>query len=150
MPIAPAPTPLAISERPYHAPSRSRAEIRLPNGKLLQTLDLAAIAREVGAPGYTITRARLHEALLGQLAPGTVRTGAAVTAFTQDAHGVTITTTAGSATGDVLVGADGLRSVVRSQVVGDGEPRYAGYGAWRALVAADVDPEVVIETWGAG
>ena len=35
--------------------------------------------------------------------------------------------------GDVLIGADGLRSVVRAQLFSDGPPRYAGYSAWRAV-----------------
>jgi 2-polyprenyl-6-methoxyphenol hydroxylase-like FAD-dependent oxidoreductase len=36
--------------------------------------------------------------------------------------------------GDLLVGADGLRSTVRTQFVPDLAPLYAGYAAWRALV----------------
>ena len=38
------------------------------------------------------------------------------------------------ARGDLLIGADGLRSVVRSQLFPGLEPTYAGYVAWRALV----------------
>src|SRR5215207_2626367 len=36
--------------------------------------------------------------------------------------------------GDVLIGADGLRSTVRAQYLPDLGPSYAGYVAWRALV----------------
>ena len=36
---------------------------------------------------------------------------------------------------DVLVGADGLRSTVRQQCLPDVVPLYAGYVAWRALLA---------------
>ncbi len=38
---------------------------------------------------------------------------------------------------DLLVGADGLRSTVRQQCLSDGVPLYAGYVAWRALIAED-------------
>ena len=43
---------------------------------------------------------------------------------------------------DVVIGADGLRSSVRSQFLPDVGPIYAGYVAWRALVdEAEISPE---------
>ena len=39
----------------------------------------------------------------------------------------------GSARGDLLVGADGLRSTVRAHVLPEARPSYAGYTAWRGL-----------------
>jgi 2-polyprenyl-6-methoxyphenol hydroxylase-like FAD-dependent oxidoreductase len=44
---------------------------------------------------------------------------------------------------DLLVGADGIRSTVRQQCLPDVTPGYAGYSAWRALIAeSDFPPDV--------
>ncbi len=39
-----------------------------------------------------------------------------------------------NAKGDILIGADGIRSSVRAQFLSDAKPAYAGYVAWRGLV----------------
>jgi 2-polyprenyl-6-methoxyphenol hydroxylase-like FAD-dependent oxidoreductase len=81
-----------------------------------------------------------------------LRVNSGVEAYTQDADGVTAVTRAGDLVhGKALVGADGLRSAVRRQLVGDGEPRVSGHTTFRAVIPAQDVPlslkENVVTLW---
>jgi 2-polyprenyl-6-methoxyphenol hydroxylase-like FAD-dependent oxidoreductase len=52
--------------------------------------------------------------------------------------------------GDLVVGADGVHSVVRRRLWPDAAPRFAGYTAWRGVVESSVDPGRWSESWGSG
>jgi 2-polyprenyl-6-methoxyphenol hydroxylase-like FAD-dependent oxidoreductase len=49
----------------------------------------------------------------------------------------------GAAEGDLLVGADGLRSTIRQQCLARLAPSYVGYVAWRALIAEAAFPPAI-------
>lgn len=71
-----------------------------------------------------------------QEAGDAVHLGARFTSFEQDADGVTAHFADGaSVRGDVLIGADGLRSSVRGAMRRwhEAPPRHAGYTAWQAI-----------------
>jgi salicylate hydroxylase len=117
-------------------------EIRLWNtGETWKLFDLGAesVAR-YGAPYFMIHRADLHGALIEAvraLAPGAIRLGARATRFDDDGR-VTLQLADGTrATGDVLVGADGVHSPIRNILAGDDRPEFTGCMAWRGLVPAD-------------
>ena len=104
------------------------------------------------APGVLIHRADLHAVLADALPPWAVRTGAEFQRLRQTAEGVEAEFgEAGAAEGPFLVGADGLWSAVRAQLLGDGEPVYRGYPVWRGVASAGaVEWSSLTETLGRG
>jgi 2-polyprenyl-6-methoxyphenol hydroxylase-like FAD-dependent oxidoreductase len=95
-----------------------------------------------------IHRADLQRELAA--AAGQVRLGAEITAVEQHDGGVVARGADGSEErGDLLIGADGLSSVVRSGIA-DVRPRYAGYTAWRGVSPVAVEPGRLTESWGVG
>jgi len=98
-----------------------------------------------------VHRADLQQALLEALGAGVVRLGADCTSVDEESASVTARFIDGrSISGDFLIGADGLHSVVRARLFGEAPPRYAGYVAWRAVVAFDHRQLTPGESWGAG
>lgn len=99
-----------------------------------------AFARDGGTLGTLPVRqclttwGRLHELLLGAFPARHYHLGHACTRVEPAADSVTAHFRNGtSAQGDLLIGADGIRSAVRQQFAPDALPRYAGYIAWRGL-----------------
>jgi 2-polyprenyl-6-methoxyphenol hydroxylase-like FAD-dependent oxidoreductase len=91
--------------------------------------------------------------LIDAVDASTLRLGAECTGFEQDEHGVSVRFAGGREDrGDVLIGADGLHSVVRAQLLGPARPRWTGYAAWRAIVphADFTTPDTVTVHWGPG
>ena len=77
--------------------------------------------------------------------------GKGFTGLVQDAGGVTAFFDDGTtAKGDLLIGADGLRSTVRAQLMPDVQPQYAGYVAWRSIVEENLLPPESREWLGEG
>ncbi|MEZ5787063.1 MAG: 3-hydroxybenzoate 6-monooxygenase [Xanthobacteraceae bacterium] len=71
-----------------------------------------------------------------------LRTSAEVTAYDQDGGSVTAILSGGERVkGRALIGADGLWSNVRTQVVGDGPPRVSGHTTYRSVIPTEMMPE---------
>ena len=65
-----------------------------------------------------------------------------VVGYDQDGSGVTARLASGeTVAGSLLVGADGLWSRIRAQVVGDGPPRVSGHTTYRSVIPTETMPE---------
>ncbi|RFS84206.1 salicylate 1-monooxygenase [Actinomadura spongiicola] len=119
---------------------------RWDDGALLRRTPLGDLCRRrFGAPYYTLHRADLHDALLSLVPPDRVHLGARGVAVTQDAGAARLRMADGAEiAADLVVGADGIHSVVREHLVTD-RPRYSGHTIYRGLVPAEKVPHLVAE-----
>ena len=135
-------------------PLRPRGELRSWRGEVFYEVSAAAMEERFGDVNVALHRADLQKTLFAALDEGAIRLGAEFAGFEQDGGGVVARFANGrEECGDLLVGADGLHSVVRAQLLGNGPPRYAGYTAWRGV--AKLEDELVpgvggFESWGRG
>jgi len=106
---------------------------------------------EFALPGRNvgIHRADLLALLAGRLPPGTVRTGHRCAGFSQDGGNAVVGFADGTAaTGDVVIGADGMHSVLQRFVVAPAEPVFSGVVAYRGLVPRpDGHPADAMRMW---
>lgn len=116
-------------------------------GRHLVTLPAATLEARFGAPIVVVHRAEFGALLAEALGQGVIRYDARLRAFAPDAAGRVVARFADGceARGDLLIGADGLRSVTRQHLFGGPAPRYAGYTAWRAVVPYD---HARVPLWG--
>ncbi len=98
-----------------------------------------------GYPYGLMHRADLHQVLLDACRASDLvqlHTSSKCVSYTDTRHGVDATLSDGRiVSGSALVGADGLWSVVRQSIIGDGAPRLAGHICYRAVVPIEQLPE---------
>jgi 2-polyprenyl-6-methoxyphenol hydroxylase-like FAD-dependent oxidoreductase len=117
-----------------------RTEYYSSTGRKLAQWPVGEIARSLGAFDVGIGRKELIELLFSAAGAEHVQTGAKLVAFDDDGGGVTARFADGrEERGDVLVGADGLRSVVRAKLLGAVEPDFVGYVQWQTLIEGGHD-----------
>ncbi|WP_285551934.1 FAD-dependent monooxygenase [Actinoplanes regularis] len=115
-------------------------------GHLIAGLEVGTTFRKrYGHPYAVAHRGHLHRALLEACRSSDavdLCSGNGVDRYDQDDDGVTVTLTDGRRLRGVgLIGADGLHSAVRGQLVGDGPPRVSGHTTYRAVIPAARMPE---------
>ncbi|KAL1695647.1 hypothetical protein GGG16DRAFT_99567 [Schizophyllum commune] len=87
-------------------------------------------------PAVRVERYKLQNALLSQIPPDLIQLSKKLTTITETASGVTLTFTDGTTAGpfDLIVGADGIRSVVRQHAFPTHKLKYTGKVAYRVLI----------------
>ncbi len=114
-------------------------------GRVLAEIDLAKLWNQVG-PCVGIARGELHRILLESAADVPMRLGTTLSALSQEDDEVGVTFADDSTESyDLVVGADGIHSLIRRLVFGNIRPRHLGQVSWRLLV----DHSGAIETWTA-
>ncbi|VAW05538.1 Uncharacterized oxidoreductase [hydrothermal vent metagenome] len=118
------------------------SQIRMgQSGRVIMTNSMAGFKEKYGAPYLHIHRADLiavlHNAVEQRL-PGAIRTSRTVVGYGQSEAKVHAKLDDGSkVTGDIVIGADGIKSAIRDQVLGPDRPRFTGNLAWRAVVPVE-------------
>lgn len=130
---------------------------RWQDGRTLQHSVLAAaMEAQFGSPYYQIHRADLLQALADTMPAERMHPGHRLSGFVDHGDRVELQFENGStADADLLVGADGIHSIVRGVLFGDEKPRFTGCMCYRGLVPAgklkhlDV-PREATTWWGPG
>lgn len=123
--------------------------VRTSTGTILMNIALG----QFEVPALCTRRSDLLDALLSALPRGRVLLGHDFKHFEHREHAVRVHFGGGvSREHDLVIGADGIRSRVRSQLLGVYEPIYRGYTVWRGLarLTSAVPSASNSETWGRG
>jgi salicylate hydroxylase len=114
-------------------------------------LGLESVAR-YGAPYVTIHRGDLHDVIARALLhekPDAIRLGCKCIGLTQTPDHVELKFEAAPpVTAKLVIGADGLHSVVRGSLFGTPQPQFCGIAAWRGVVPMEKLPPSISRTIG--
>ncbi len=110
-------------------------------GRQLVDYPIKAISERYGYEVGFVHRADLLTALAVRFGAEGLHLGADISGYEYDEAGIRLvlpdqTTVAG----DLVIGADGVRSAVRRQLIGDGDPEYLGSTIWRGIATTDSIP----------
>jgi 2-polyprenyl-6-methoxyphenol hydroxylase-like FAD-dependent oxidoreductase len=134
----------------------TRSEMRAKQGRKVQLgMNAPEIERRYNLPEVVrmVHRADLVGALSSHLPQDTARYGhECVGVDLRDTSAAVRFQNGHSDEADVVIGADGIRSAVRTAILGPNEPRYSGYTCWRGICPRPTKLEAgyVGEWWGRG
>lgn len=116
-----------------------RLDIHDHRGSAMSSVDTSFLP----APIVAIHRTALHQILQDALPSETILTNQRITSLDD------LSSDVGRGAPDVTIIADGIHSLIRSRIIPNSAPRYAGYTCWRGVVTMpDLNMEHAVETWG--
>ncbi|WP_246155316.1 FAD-dependent monooxygenase [Saccharopolyspora hirsuta] len=108
-------------------------------GRLLWEADLGEVTERLGSPTVQIPRRVLIAEMAAALPPGVLHFGRRCVGVVEQPDRVVVEFDDGSrATGDLLIGADGQRSVVRRELLGGAPAKPTGWASWQGLTRSDL------------
>lgn len=109
------------------------------SGNTMTQFSLLPLVEQVGERPCPVSRADMQRLMIESWGDDNIHFGKRLASVAQAGDTVTATFTDGStATGDLMIAADGTHSVAREYVLGHAtERRYAGYVNWNGLVEID-------------
>ena len=121
----------------------------LQTGEFLEFSDRIKNAEEYGAPYYSFHRADLLDALASGLDRSTIHLGHTLAGLEERSDRIMLSIANGARVEtEYLIGADGVKSIVRQALYGADNPTYTGSMAWRALLNANDVPPDTLEPYG--
>lgn len=128
--------------------SLEHIEVHDKNGGVLFRLDLGQVKMKHGHTIVSIHRAALHRVLVEHIQPGTLHLAKGCTGLTQDDAGVTAQFKDGTQVeGDILVGADGIHSVIRQALFPEVVFRYSGQTCYRGIATMELPASLARTSW---
>ena len=125
-----------------------RIEIRDTKDGVLLRLNLHEVKMKYGQTTVSIHRAVLHTVLLEHVQPGTFHLGKRCTGLAPANDGVTVQFHDGTqVAGDVLVGTDGIHSVIRRALFPDATLRYGGQTCYRGVATLALPASLARTCW---
>src|SRR5262249_59336943 len=117
-------------------------------GEFLEFNDRRKNAARYGAPYYTFHRADLLNALASGLDHSAIHLGHRLTGLEERGDRTVLAFANGARVeAEMVIGADGVRSVVRQALYGGDNPSYTAQMVWRALLhRGDVPPPALPPT----
>jgi len=109
------------------------------SGDYLSRIPLGEFARkEYGAAYITVHRGDLHALQMSTIAPGTTHFNKCLTRLEETDNLVRLHFSDGTSTeADIVIGADGINSKIREELLGAEKPLYSGWVAHRALIRSE-------------